>query len=899
MKGLIFTFFMLLVTLGSFSQATYYWVGGAGPVSYTANSSWNTQLNGGGTNRTAAAATDILIFDGSNIGGAVPTTGVVTATTTTTNCGRLIFQNGAQVNLGRAAAGSAAITINGDGTAADDLVIGAGCTVTLGMAIYNYDVSVVVSATATALISGTVYLSPLSTTVHTRSFITASAANSVVFASGAACHITDSSATSGFNASVVDGITFRSGASLYYYSGRSPIGTNSTTQITRFDPGSNLYFRGPLVRYDGGAAYTSSSWVNQKVLANVFVQNGVTLTADGTIYKIEDLAIDNGCTFTTHSSGHTPVLGNLLVNGTFNFPGGSTNTLVMGGHIPQTLSGTGTITVPNFVVANFSDVTLSKTITVTASCNVAGKMDFGSAGQVTGAGTFTSRVTSTGTGNTGDITAGSYLITNFPAPGSFIGYEVTGAGLAPNTQVVGFGTTANTIYLSKPAVSTITGSSFSFTSDTATLVTANANGMDNTSGSVTVTDVRTFQSGTNYVINAATTHPFGISTTVGSTIILGSVVLNAPVTTNYNCRVVTALNLANGTLTIRPTDTIRILSGTAIAGAPFSSSKYIVTAVAGANIGVLRIDNLPVTSTLFPVGTVNYYLPVTVTPAATVSHAVSVFQGVTEDGTPTGAAFTAAKKANVVDAVWIVNRPLGTGDCIMQLQWDAALEGTSFTSFTNANVGIGRHDAVSWGTSLGTGDNTANTATALYSNFSAFGVGYNSAILASQVKNIAAYIKANAVEINWQVANETGIQYYEVEKSANRTDFTGIGQLAASGKEKYIFHDVAITGDVVYYRIRIAGLAGDIKYTDIVAVRKNGDKQVSLYPNPVVNSFNITGLTNTVAYRIINAAGQVVLQQRTSASSMSIDVSGLQGGLYTVEILSTDNTAVQRSFIKQ
>ena len=127
------------------------------------------------------------------------------------------MQNGAQVNIGRASAGSATITINGDGTATDDLVVGAGCTLTLGSAIYNYDVSAVIAVNATALISGTVYLSPLSTTVHTRSLITAALANNVVFASGAVCHITDSTATSGFNASVQDGVLFKSGSSLYYY----------------------------------------------------------------------------------------------------------------------------------------------------------------------------------------------------------------------------------------------------------------------------------------------------------------------------------------------------------------------------------------------------------------------------------------------------------------------------------------------------------------------------------------------------------------------------------------------------------------------------------------------------------------------------------------------------------
>ncbi|MGC4101942.1 beta strand repeat-containing protein [Ferruginibacter sp.] len=724
MKRILF-FSLLLITVAGYSQTTYYWVGGTASTSFTSNANWNTLQNGTGTTRAAVATNDILIIDGANIGGTVPTTGTVNATATSTSFGQLKIQNGAVVNIGRSAAGSAALTVNGDATTGDDLVVGAGCTLTLGSAIYNYDVSVVVASGATALISGTVYLSPLSTSVHTRSYITAAAANSVVFASGAVCHITDSTATSGFNASVQDGVLFKSGASLYYYTGRSPIGSNSTTQFTNFEPGSNLYFMRTNNSYLDATAYASSSWNNRKALGNVYIQNGATFTADGPSDRIDNLTIDNGCTFITHTSGVTPVLGNLVVNGTLNGPAGSTNAIVMGGNTAQTISGTGTIDLPLLTVANYSDVTLARTVNVVGSgTDVLGKINFGTTNQLTGPGTFTSKVNITAASVTGNTVAGSYRIT--VTSGTLTGntgLKVTGNGLAANTNVTGFSVANAVVLLSKPATATVTGATFTFSSDTATLVTAHVNGMDTLTGSVIVTGSKSFQAGTNYIINGATSKPFGISTGSTNTLIdAGFVEINAAVTVNRGMNIYNHL-LVNGKVTLRPLDTVHIKPGAAITGA-FGATKYIAADYnAGTGVqSIIQYDAMAASTTL-PIGTVNYYLPVTLNPAAASDFAVAAFEGITSNGTITGTALTATQKQQVVNAVWNINRINGSGNATVQLGWNAALEGSTFTTLANTDIGLIKNNGTSWDAPIGTGDNTANTVTASVSSFGSFSAG--------------------------------------------------------------------------------------------------------------------------------------------------------------------------------
>ncbi|HSN59457.1 MAG TPA: T9SS type A sorting domain-containing protein, partial [Ferruginibacter sp.] len=276
-----------------------------------------------------------------------------------------------------------------------------------------------------------------------------------------------------------------------------------------------------------------------------------------------------------------------------------------------------------------------------------------------------------------------------------------------------------------------------------------------------------------------------------------------------------------------------------------------------------------------------------------------VFEGVTADGTASGVAITAAQKATVVDAVWTINRLTGSGDCQVDLNWTTPLEGSSFTTYTDPEIGIGRFNGTDWGTATGSGNNTLNTATGLFNTFSPFIVTKMGAVLPLQLKNVYAAIKSAGVEITWNVLNETAVLRYEVEKSTNRMNFTTIGIVNAANRNFYSFMDVTAQTNLVYYRLKITGINGDVKYSDIIVVRSGNNTGISMYPNPVVNTLNITGLKNNSTIKIINASGQVVNLQRTTASSMSMNVAELKAGIYVIEILNDGIKEMNQTFIKQ
>lgn len=722
MKRTVLTFAFCLLLASLYSQSTYYWTGGAGPVTFSTNSNWNTAPDGSGSNRTGSAlATDILIIDGSNIGGASAATGTVTANISSTACGQLKLVNHAVVVFQRPAGGGGTGTLTISGGSGDDFIIEGGSSLGISCPLADGNVVIALAAGATGLIGGSISLS--NTGQHR---ITNQGAGALVFTNGASftTNITSTSASYPFGSSsqsVEKGVVFQAGAHLYYDGGYSPMGNSSTFSSVNFLPGSYFHIRA------SNPVSGSGSFFNQKIFSNISVENNAVLTADGPIYKIDTLIIGSSAGCITHTSGQTVVLGDMTVNGSFTAPAGSTNTLVLAGIVPQTVSGAGTITVPSLTIADQSNVNINKNISTATSVNVYGKMNC-NASQLSGAASFTSRVNNTSTALAGNTTTGSYQLTGVTGTISGItGLTISGTGIAPNTTVVAFSASSATINLSQPMTATATGVALAFSSGTATLATAHANGFDSTTGSIIVTGAKTYQAGTNYIINAATASPFGISSgTTAPHLNIGSVDFNAGATTNYGVSLSGNLTLNSGRLTIRAGDTVRLASGV-LNGSGYSNAKCIVSAAnnsTGAQ-GIFRWDNISA-ATLFPIASAAHYLPVTITPSGSSDIAIAVFEGLTNEATPNGTPFAATQLAESVNAVWNINRVNGSGAAGIVFNWDAALEGSAFSTLSDGYVGIASFDGTSWSLPVnGTGSNSANTVSASFNSGNAFYVGKN------------------------------------------------------------------------------------------------------------------------------------------------------------------------------
>jgi len=350
MKKIFFTIFLLFTTGMMFGQTTYYWVGGlAAATGINTGTNWNTDINGAGTSRpSSTGATDILVFDGTNLGGATTATGPATILASSSiTCAQVKFVNNVNITMLRPTSGTSTITIAGE--LGEDFVVNAGCTFNVASPVGSLRFTFQ-SAVDACRVSGTVSLiTPWQMRFDNG---TGGSPGTFVFTNGSSftTNITSTSSSYAFGSSSQSSekwVVFQSGAHLYYLGGWSPMGNSSTFSAINFEPGSFWHHR---------AAVAGGSYFNNKSFGNIIVENGSTLVADGPIHRINNLTVNTGCTFKTHTSGETAIMGNLVVDGTLNADAASTNEIIMAGNTPQSVSGTGVINVPGFKIADNAEI---------------------------------------------------------------------------------------------------------------------------------------------------------------------------------------------------------------------------------------------------------------------------------------------------------------------------------------------------------------------------------------------------------------------------------------------------------------------------------------------------------------------------------------------------------------
>lgn len=379
------------------------------------------------------------------------------------------------------------------------------------------------------------------------------------------------------------------------------------------------------------------------------------------------------------------------------------------------------------------------------------------------------------------------------------------------------------------------------------------------------------------------------------------------------------LSLTQGKLIIAAGKTLEISSGNAIVAdvSAFSASKYIVTAVSGANIGILKLSNLTATATTFPVGSATNYLPVTLTPDNTGDFTVSAFEGITTNGAPAGTAFDAARKSGVVDAVWQINRTAGTANSNVKLSWPASLEGAVFAGYINADVGISKQTGADWGIAQtnGNSNNTTNIAEANITDFTApaaFAVGKTGTSLPIKITAFTAVLNSGKVNINWKVSNDFEMSKYIVERAGANLIFADLQIVNAVGAaiaQQYNGIDNAPLNGTNFYRIKALGKNGEVSYTSIakIAIGKSGKASLSVYPNPVGNHILNISLNNVEAddYVLLLADnnGKIIYNKTLGriAGTQTVNVPlqiSVAAGNYRL-IIKGNNTQLQQTVLIQ
>ncbi|MEM6769829.1 MAG: T9SS type A sorting domain-containing protein, partial [Bacteroidota bacterium] len=169
------------------------------------------------------------------------------------------------------------------------------------------------------------------------------------------------------------------------------------------------------------------------------------------------------------------------------------------------------------------------------------------------------------------------------------------------------------------------------------------------------------------------------------------------------------------------------------------------------------------------------------------------------------------------------------------------------------------------------------------------------------------------VQLDWTVAQEENVAYYEVQRSRNGQDWSAIGSVVAMGDSEtslnYSYDDFTPEQSRQFYRLLMVDNDGAEEYSGIVIVEleASGLPTLQTFPNPATEasrlSIQLGGEWNEfapVSAELFDVNGRVVAQyaglgQGTSSVNLP---AGISGGLYLLRVQQQDITLVQKVSIR-
>lgn len=184
-------------------------------------------------------------------------------------------------------------------------------------------------------------------------------------------------------------------------------------------------------------------------------------------------------------------------------------------------------------------------------------------------------------------------------------------------------------------------------------------------------------------------------------------------------------------------------------------------------------------------------------------------------------------------------------------------------------------------------------------SFSQFGIGEGITVLPVKMVKFLASADAKSAKLYWETASELNNDKFEVERSANGTDFIKIGEVKGNGTSQklntYNFKDYSPTSGVNYYRLKQLDFNGDFEYSDIKSVSFDFEASVfSIYPNPVSEVINFSKPVKSAA--IYNLQGNLVFSREGNLTSLKIP-SQLSTGVYILKIELSNGDRIAKQII--
>ena len=135
-------------------------------------------------------------------------------------------------------------------------------------------------------------------------------------------------------------------------------------------------------------------------------------------------------------------------------------------------------------------------------------------------------------------------------------------------------------------------------------------------------------------------------------------------------------------------------------------------------------------------------------------------------------------------------------------------------------------------------------------------------------------------------ANEAGSSHFEVERSANGSEFLQLGRVTAAGNSQTdrtnSFQDTDALLGTSFYRLRMVDQDGTFTYSPVVLVNLSEEPSLALYPNPTqaIIKLELPEDHAYTSYFLYTSDGRLLREGIPLPGTNTLDVVDLPAGMY-------------------
>ncbi|HRP89968.1 MAG TPA: T9SS type A sorting domain-containing protein [Edaphocola sp.] len=193
---------------------------------------------------------------------------------------------------------------------------------------------------------------------------------------------------------------------------------------------------------------------------------------------------------------------------------------------------------------------------------------------------------------------------------------------------------------------------------------------------------------------------------------------------------------------------------------------------------------------------------------------------------------------------------------------------------------------------------------ALVTSFSPFAVGSVPNVpTAVNLISFDARLNMDKVDIDWKIAQDKNVSYYEVERSKDGTNFATLEKVNAKQSATMLQYQTVDKQPIVgksFYRLKMIEEDGQISYSSIkpIVYWNNEDAKLMIYPNPTLTDLHIKSAFNLKQYSIVDINGKTIMKGNLNAHQ-TISVLDLPSGTYLLNLIDDAGNEHHNKFVKQ